>query len=158
MLYDAYELHRTLLNSASNWAAIGAQLLSNPALPMGYFGTGPIMASALQVFANFYEERGKPSFNIARVTVDGVDCPVTESVVLEKPFGSLLMGGMQIQAGFSILPIEREWMLAATALESTCAIMLVRQKVFHAHYQERAKAAALAWDRTLKFLATSLSS
>ena len=60
MLYDAYELHKSLLNSASNWAAIGAQLLNNPALPMGYFGTGPIIASALQVFAHLYEERGKP--------------------------------------------------------------------------------------------------
>ena len=69
MLYDAYELHRSWLNSASDWASIGARLLSNPALPMGYFGTGPIMASALQVFANFYEEHGKPAFDLAAVTV-----------------------------------------------------------------------------------------
>ena len=89
MLYDAYELHRSLLNSASNWAAIGAQLLSNPALPMGYFGTGPIIASALQVFAHLYEERGKPEFNIRHVTVDGREREVRETVVLEKPFGSL---------------------------------------------------------------------
>jgi poly(3-hydroxybutyrate) depolymerase len=89
VLYDAYEWHRSLLNSASNWAAIGAQLLNNPALPMGYFGTGPIIASALQVFANFYEEHGKPDFNIAPVVIDGMEYPVAESVVLEKPFGSL---------------------------------------------------------------------
>ena len=89
MLYDAYEWHRSLLSSASNWAAIGAQLLNNPALPMGYFGTGPIIASALQVFAHLYEERGKPTFNITRAVVDGTEYPVTESVVLEKPFGSL---------------------------------------------------------------------
>jgi poly(3-hydroxybutyrate) depolymerase len=89
VLYDAYELHKSLLNSASNWAAIGAQLLNNPALPMGYFGTGPIIASALQVFAHLYEERGKPHFNIARVVIDGVEHPVTESVVLAKPFGAL---------------------------------------------------------------------
>ena len=86
MLYDAYELHKSLLNSASNWAAIGAELLNNPALPMGYFGTGPIIASALQVFAHLYEERGKPSFNIATVEVGGATHAVHESVVLEKPF------------------------------------------------------------------------
>jgi poly(3-hydroxybutyrate) depolymerase len=80
LLYDAYELQRSWLNSASDWAAIGAELLNNPALPMGYFGTGPIMASALKVFANFYEERGKPAFNLAGLT---------ETVVLEKPFGAL---------------------------------------------------------------------
>jgi poly(3-hydroxybutyrate) depolymerase len=71
VLYDAYELQRSLLGSASNWAAIGAELLNNPALPMGYFGTGPIIASALQVFAHLYEERGKPAFNIASLEVDG---------------------------------------------------------------------------------------
>ncbi len=89
MLYDAYELHRSLLNSASNWASIGAELLNNPALPMGYFGTGPIIASALQVFAHLYEERGKPAFNITNVTVNGASHAVRESVVLEKPFGGL---------------------------------------------------------------------
>ena len=89
MLYDAYEMQRSLLNTASDWASIGAELLSNPALPMGYFGTGPIMASALQVFAHLYEERGKPSFNIDAVEIDGKRRAVRESVVLEKPFGGL---------------------------------------------------------------------
>jgi poly(3-hydroxybutyrate) depolymerase len=89
LLYNAYELHRSLLHSASSWAAIGAELLNNPALPMGYFGTGPIMASALRVFANFYEERGKPAFDIDSVSVGGRKHAVTETVVLEKPFGAL---------------------------------------------------------------------
>jgi poly(3-hydroxybutyrate) depolymerase len=89
VLYDAYELQRSLLGSASNWAAIGAELLNNPALPMGYFGTGPIIASALQVFAHLYEERGKPAFNIASVEVDGRKRAMRESVVLEKPFCAL---------------------------------------------------------------------
>ncbi len=89
MLYDAYEMQRSLLNSASNWAAIGAQLFSNPALPMGYFGTGPLIASALQVFAHLYEERGKPLFNIDNVEVGGESFPVVESVVLERPFCAL---------------------------------------------------------------------
>jgi len=89
VLYDTYELQRSLLGSASSWAAIGAELLNNPALPMGYFGTGPIIASALQVFAHLYEERGKPAFNIATVDVDGAERAVSETVVLEKPFGAL---------------------------------------------------------------------
>ncbi len=89
MLYDTYELQRSLLGSASSWAAIGAELLNNPALPMGYFGTGPIIASALQVFAHLYEERGKPAFNIATVEADGAERTVRESVVLEKPFCAL---------------------------------------------------------------------
>ncbi len=89
VLYQAYELQKSFLNSASSWAAIGAQLLNNPALPMGYFGSGPIIASALQVFAHLYEERGKPAFNIASVEIDGEARAVAETVVLEKPFCAL---------------------------------------------------------------------
>ncbi|MXP26314.1 polyhydroxyalkanoate depolymerase [Altererythrobacter indicus] len=90
MLYQAYELQRSLLSSASNWASIGAELLNNPALPIGYFGGGPVVASALQVFAHLYEARGKPSFDLPDVELDGKSYPVHETVVLEKPFGGLI--------------------------------------------------------------------
>ena len=89
MLYDAYEWNRSWLNRASDWASIGAQLLSNPALPMGYFGMGPALASALQVFSSFYQEHGKPAFGIASVEVGGRAHAVYEDVVLEKPFAVL---------------------------------------------------------------------
>jgi poly(3-hydroxybutyrate) depolymerase len=89
LLYDAYEMQRQWLASASSWASVGAKLLSNPALPIGYFGMGPVVASALEVFAHLYEERGKPEFDIKWVEVDGRRHTVDERVVLEKPFGSL---------------------------------------------------------------------
>jgi poly(3-hydroxybutyrate) depolymerase len=82
-------MQRALLGNASNMAAVGARLLDNPALPLGYMGLGPAMASALKVFAHLYEERGKPDFDIQPVDVDGVMKHVSETVVLEKPFGSL---------------------------------------------------------------------
>ncbi|OYW47014.1 MAG: polyhydroxyalkanoate depolymerase [Sphingomonadales bacterium 32-68-7] len=89
MLYNIYELQRAWLNSASSWAAIGAQLYSNPSLPIGYFGVGPAVASALQVFAETYQQRGKPGFNIRPVEVDGTHHAVSEQVVYEKPFCAL---------------------------------------------------------------------
>ncbi len=89
LLYSAYEMQRALLGSASNWAMVGANLLNNPALPMGYFGAGPAAASALKVFAHLHEERGKPDFDLEPVDVDGILKPISESVVFEKPFGSL---------------------------------------------------------------------
>ena len=89
MLYHAYEMHRTLLAGASNMAAISARMLSNPALPLGYFGIGPMLASALEVFAHVYEQRGKPAFGIDVAEVDGKKRRVRENVVYEKPFGSL---------------------------------------------------------------------
>jgi poly(3-hydroxybutyrate) depolymerase len=89
MLYSAYEMHRQTMNAYSSWATVGAQLLSNPALPIGYFGLGPAMASALKVFAHVYEERGKPDFNLDTVKLGGKSYAVTEEVVAHKPFGAL---------------------------------------------------------------------
>lgn len=90
MLYNAYELQRTMLSGAAAWASIGAEMLSNPALPVGYFGFGPVVASALDVFAHAASPRGKPAFGIDSVTVGGREYGVTESVVLQRPFGDLL--------------------------------------------------------------------
>lgn len=90
MLYNAYELQRAMMSSAAAWASVGAELLTNPSLPFGYSGLGPVMASALDVFAHAASPRGKPSFDIETVTVDGKIQPVTESIVLHKPFGNLL--------------------------------------------------------------------
>jgi len=90
VLYNAYELQRTMLSGAAAWASVGAEILSNPALPMGYFGFGPVMASALDVFAHAASPRGKPAFGIQSVEVGGKVQPVTEAIVMHRPFGNLL--------------------------------------------------------------------
>jgi poly(3-hydroxybutyrate) depolymerase len=90
LLYHAYELQRAWLTSASAWASMSAGLLSNPRLPLGYMGLGPAAASALEVFAHASAPRGKPAFGIEHVMVDGARHAVSETTVLEKPFGDLL--------------------------------------------------------------------
>ena len=89
MLYHAHELQRSWLESASAWAGISAQMLSNPANPLAYSGLGPVAASALEVFSHASAPRGKPVFGIESVNVAGKADPVVESVVLHKPFGDL---------------------------------------------------------------------
>ena len=90
VLYNAYELNRALLTGASAWASVAAELLNNPVVPFGYTGLGPVFASALDVFAHAAAPRGKPEFGIAKVPVGGKDQPITESIVLRRPFGNLL--------------------------------------------------------------------
>jgi poly(3-hydroxybutyrate) depolymerase len=90
VLYTAYELQRSWMNAASTWASIGAELLGNPALPFGYGAGGTVMASALEVFAHASAKYGKPAFDIEKVEVDGTSHPVTEAIVLHRPFGNLL--------------------------------------------------------------------
>ena len=89
LLYHAYELQRAWLSSASAWASIGAELMSNPRYPAAYFGMGPMAAASLEVFAHATQPRGKPAFDIEAVTVDGTAEPVTEAIVYNKPFGDL---------------------------------------------------------------------
>lgn len=85
-----YELQRTMLGGAAAWASVGAEMLTNPSLPLGYTGLGPIMASALEVFAHAASPRGKPDFDIETVKVGDDVYPVTEAIVLHRPFGNLL--------------------------------------------------------------------
>ena len=132
MLYDTYEWHRSWLNRASDWAAIGAQLWTNPALPLGYFGMGPAVASALQVFSGFYQEHGKPAFGIDSVRVSGRACAVSEAVALEKPFAALRhfrREGLPADAPrlLIVAPMSGHY---ATLLRGTVARMIVNHEVW----------------------------
>lgn len=89
MLYDAYEIQRSLLAGASAWANFSAGLLNNPANPFAYFGGGPVLASALEVFAHASAPRGKPDFGLDFTTIHGKQVEVHEEIVLRKPFGQL---------------------------------------------------------------------
>ncbi len=89
MLYDAYEVQRSLLAGASTWANIGAGWMQNPANPFSYSQMGPIVASALDVFAHASAQRGKPEFGLDSTIVAGRKVAVSEEILLRKPFGQL---------------------------------------------------------------------
>ena len=89
MLYHLHELQRSWLSSASTFASIGSEMLSNPALPFGYMGMGQMASSALEVFAHATATYGKPAWGIEHVTVGREEYPVVEATVLNKPFGDL---------------------------------------------------------------------
>ncbi|GAA0757475.1 poly(3-hydroxybutyrate) depolymerase [Erythromicrobium ramosum] len=90
MLYHAYELQRSWLNSASALASISAGMLNNPSNPFGYMGMGPMVANALDVFAHATAHYGKPAFGITEVEIGGQPHTVIERVALKRPFGDLL--------------------------------------------------------------------
>jgi poly(3-hydroxybutyrate) depolymerase len=89
MLYDAYEVQRSFLAGASKWAGLGAGWLTNPANPLAYVTTSPLIAAGLEVFASAAAPHGKPEFGIRSVQVEGKEIAVHEEVVLRKPFGQL---------------------------------------------------------------------
>ena len=131
MLYDAYEMQRSWLAGASTLANIGAGWLQNPANPLSYSHMGPIVASALDVFAHASAPRGKPEFGIATTIVDGKTVPVAEEIVLRKPFGQLKHFRREgVEAGPKLLigaPMSGHY---ATLLRGTVERMLPRHDVF----------------------------
>ena len=89
MLYQAYELQRSWMNSVSSLASISSEMLSSPANPLSYWGIGGMAANALDVFAHATAHYGKPAFGITEVEVDGEVHPVEEATVVNRPFGDL---------------------------------------------------------------------
>lgn len=131
MLYDAYEFQRSMLAGASAMANFGAGLLQNPANPFSYFGGGPVLASALEVFAHAAAPRGKPAFGITQTVVDGREVAVREEIVLRKPFGQLkhfvregVTGGPKL---LIVAPMSGHY---ATLLRDTVRRMLVSADVY----------------------------
>ncbi|WP_379553345.1 polyhydroxyalkanoate depolymerase [Erythrobacter sp. W53] len=89
MLYHAYELQRSWMNSVSSLAAISASVMSNSANPFAKMGMMPIAANALDVLAHATAPYGKPAFGITEIDVDGALYPVIEATVINRPFGDL---------------------------------------------------------------------
>jgi poly(3-hydroxybutyrate) depolymerase len=89
MLYSAHEFQKTWLAGASFLAQIQSNWLSNPANPFSYIGGGPIVASALDVFAHASMPRGKPDFGLTETQVNGKAVPVEEKIECRKTFGQL---------------------------------------------------------------------
>ena len=132
MLYKAYELQRAMLTGASVWASLTSELLSSRASPLYWMGLGPVMGSALDVFAHAAAPRGKPAFDIESVSVDGTAHAVTEAIVLHRPFGNLLRfthDGLPLDAPkvLIVAPMSGHY---ATLLRGTVARMIERATVF----------------------------
>lgn len=131
MLYNAYEVQRSLMAGASAMANFGAGLLQNPANPFAYLGGGAIVGSALEVFAHASAPRGKPAFGFTNTTVDGREVCVVEEVVLRKPFGQLKRFRREgVEGGPKLLIVAPMSGHFATLLRGTVERMLPSADVY----------------------------
>ena len=131
MLYDAYEMQRSMLAGASAMANFGAGLLQNPANPFSYMGGGSIVASALEVFAHAAAPRGKPAFGLDTTVVDGREVAVTEEIVVRKAFGQLKRFRREgVEGGPKLLIVAPMSGHYATLLRGTVERMLPGHDVY----------------------------
>ena len=89
MLYEAYELQKTMLAGASAWAELGSEWMHSKANPLSYTQMGSVMASGLDVFAHASAPHGKPEFGLATTVIEGREVPIVEVVEARKAFGQL---------------------------------------------------------------------
>jgi poly(3-hydroxybutyrate) depolymerase len=90
VLYEAYEMQRSLLAGASAMAELGSEWLAHPANPFARTQIGSMMASGLDVFAHASAPHGKPEFNLPFTLIDGKEVAVEEKIEARKTFGQLV--------------------------------------------------------------------
>ena len=131
MLYDSYEIQRSLLAGASAFANISAEWLQNPINPLYYSGFAPVLASGFEVFAHASALRGKPQFGLGETIIDGKPVPVREEIVLRKPFGQLKRFVREgVEGGPKLLIVAPMSGHYATLLRGTVERMLPRHEVY----------------------------
>jgi poly(3-hydroxybutyrate) depolymerase len=97
---------------------------------------GPVVASALDVFAHASAPRGKPDFGLASTLVDGRTVAVTEEIVVAKPFGDLKrfrranLDGSFVEGGPRLLIVAPMSGHFATLLRGTVERMLPGHDVY----------------------------
>ena len=131
MLYNAYEMQRSMLTGASAMAGFSADFLTNPVNPISYLGGSALIGSALEVFAHASAPRGKPAFGLDTTTIDGRVVAVTEEIVLQKPFGQLKRFRREgVEGGPKLLIVAPMSGHYATLLRGTVERMLPSADVY----------------------------
>lgn len=131
MLYDAYEVQRSLLTGASKLANLGAGWLNNPANPFGYSSMGPIVAAGLGVFAHASAPRGKPEFGLNTTMIGKKEMMVDEDVIVRKPFGNLMRFRKDVEEkGPPLLIVAPMSGHYATLLRGTAERMIPKHDVY----------------------------
>ena len=90
MQYHAYEMAHAMITPMRIGAQMVQDLNSSVFNPLSHTVFGKSVAAACEVFEGVTRRYGKPEFGIDEILIDGQPVPVTEDIVLRKPFGDLL--------------------------------------------------------------------
>lgn len=90
MLYHLYDLQHAALTPLRFIAEATQQTFQNPFVPAAYTKVGRAMAAGAELIERTTRRWGKPEFGLDTTQIGGRTVAVTEKVVLDKPFGSLV--------------------------------------------------------------------
>jgi poly(3-hydroxybutyrate) depolymerase len=96
MLYQLHEAQRAVLNPLSSWAEAMSQLYTNPYSPLSYSPLANRISAGFELMHRLGKHYEKPEFGLDSTRIDGIDVPVLERVVIDKPFCQLLQFKRQL--------------------------------------------------------------
>lgn len=88
--YQMYEMTVMALAPARAWSDMTKLALKNPVNPLTHTPFGKKIAATAELFERMTRRYGKPNFDLASTMVNGERVAVTERIVWEKPFCSLI--------------------------------------------------------------------
>ena len=88
--YQTYELAHLAMLPARVMSDATRLWFKNPLNPASYTPFGRNMAAWAELFERMTRRYGKPIFGLDHTTIDGVDVPVHEEIVWQRPFCRLL--------------------------------------------------------------------
>jgi len=89
MLYQIYEMQRSLMEPFADFAQAASKLYSNPISPFGQTPYAQRISASYDLLYRLGKDYEKPVFGIQTVDVDGVKVAVYERVEIDKPFCEL---------------------------------------------------------------------
>jgi poly(3-hydroxybutyrate) depolymerase len=90
LLYHLYELQHALLTPARLSAELTKTVYQNPWNPLSYTQYGRTVAAGAELFERVTRRFGKPSFELTETRIDGHKVEISEEIIVEKPFCTLL--------------------------------------------------------------------
>ncbi len=90
MIYHLYEMQQAALTPARLTAEAAQTMYRHPFNPLSYTHFGRTMAANAELFERVTRKFGKPEFGLEDVQISGKTVPVTEEIILEKPFCNVL--------------------------------------------------------------------
>ena len=132
-MYWMYEMGQASLSPARAFADATKLMFQSPLNPLATTEIGKSIAAGCEVFERTTRRYGKPAFGLDTTIVDGREVNVTEEIVWERPFCSLIRFRRDLPADrpadptlLIVAPLSGHY---ATLLRGTVAAMLPEHDV-----------------------------